>query len=172
MEARKSTCQVCGRAIKLVLMRQCRGGVPFGVMQHVIAHHGYQRPGDGWQTASCMGARRLPYEVAHDALDEAIVACNGFIETTKKNLARWLKSPPDTLTQPPRDIYDRSERKPQPQPEGFNPRACLEAAFATNGSYDQLYRYRHHAMKRDLEMARWQLNELRQRRADWKEPAR
>jgi len=37
-----------------------------------IAHHGYQRPGDGWQTASCWGAKRLPWEVDRTALGELI----------------------------------------------------------------------------------------------------
>lgn len=41
-------CQICGRAIL--------------AYTGLIAHHGYTRPGDGWQTASCHGARELPYE--------------------------------------------------------------------------------------------------------------
>jgi hypothetical protein len=43
------TCQICGRAIK--------------AGKGVIAHHGYKRPeGRYYQTASCWGARHLPYE--------------------------------------------------------------------------------------------------------------
>jgi len=38
-----------------------------------MAHHGYQRPGNGWQTASCIGARELPFEVSRDRLGELIV---------------------------------------------------------------------------------------------------
>lgn len=34
----------------------------------LIAHHGYERPGDGWQTESCPGARELPYENNRDKL--------------------------------------------------------------------------------------------------------
>jgi len=53
------TCQVCAR----------------GIMANtgLIAHHGYQRPGEGWQTASCSGAKELPFEVSRDALAEEIV---------------------------------------------------------------------------------------------------
>lgn len=51
-------CQCCGRAIHAAL--------------GTIAHHGYQRPGDGWQTASCFGARRLPWEVDRGALADLI----------------------------------------------------------------------------------------------------
>jgi hypothetical protein len=47
-------CQICARPIKANTGR--------------IALHGYQRPGHGWQTASCYGARCQPYEVANDAL--------------------------------------------------------------------------------------------------------
>lgn len=37
-----------------------------------MAHHGYQRPGGGWQTASCAGARQLPFEVSRDFLGKVI----------------------------------------------------------------------------------------------------
>lgn len=53
------TCQICGR--------------PILAETGVIAHHGYQRPGGGWQTASCYGARELPFEVSRDVLGEYIV---------------------------------------------------------------------------------------------------
>ena len=50
-EARKAertfdtrTCQICGRAIK--------------ASSGLIAHHGYERPGWGYQTTSCLGARK------------------------------------------------------------------------------------------------------------------
>lgn len=52
------TCQICARRIF--------------AETGVIAHHGYERPGDGYQTESCRGARRLPYEADHVALDEEI----------------------------------------------------------------------------------------------------
>jgi hypothetical protein len=51
-------CQCCGRAILANL--------------GTIAHHGYERPGHGWQTGSCMGAKRLPFEVDRKALGEMI----------------------------------------------------------------------------------------------------
>ena len=51
-------CQCCGRAILANL--------------GTIAHHGYERPGHGWQTSSCMGAKRLPFEVDRAALGEMI----------------------------------------------------------------------------------------------------
>lgn len=49
------TCQICGRSIK------AKNGS--------IAHHGYRRPGEGWQTSSCMGARYAPLEVSYDVLE-------------------------------------------------------------------------------------------------------
>jgi len=49
-------CQICGR---LIFANSGK-----------IAHHGYERPGNGWQTASCEGARELPFEVSRDALGQ------------------------------------------------------------------------------------------------------
>lgn len=59
-EGAHMTCQCCGRA------HLANTGK--------MAHHGYTRPGYGWQTASCMGARELPFEVARDRLMDMIKA--------------------------------------------------------------------------------------------------
>ena len=59
-------CQCCSRAIHAAA--------------GVIAHHGYQRPGDGWQTQSCYGARRLPWEVDRTAVAELIEHLKGILE--------------------------------------------------------------------------------------------
>jgi len=50
----RAECQICGRAI---------AHDAFGV----LAHHGYQRPSNwhGVQTASCLGARELSYELSN-----------------------------------------------------------------------------------------------------------
>ncbi|UTC29689.1 hypothetical protein BAJUN_00590 [Bajunvirus bajun] len=54
-DAKAMTCQCCARKI-LAETGQ-------------IAHHGYERPGDGYQTASCPGALHLPFEVERGALE-------------------------------------------------------------------------------------------------------
>jgi hypothetical protein len=53
-EADQMTCQCCARGIFAAT--------------GVIAHHGYERPGHGYQTASCMGARALPFEADRKVL--------------------------------------------------------------------------------------------------------
>lgn len=52
------TCQICGR--------------PIFAETGVIAHHGYRRPYEGYQTKSCYGARHLPFEKSRDILGEYI----------------------------------------------------------------------------------------------------
>lgn len=58
-ESAHMTCQCCGK----------------GHLANTgkLAHHGYTRPGWGWQTASCIGAREMPFEVARDRLGQHIV---------------------------------------------------------------------------------------------------
>jgi hypothetical protein len=48
------TCPCCFRGIAVVSAR--------------MAHHGYERPGTGWQTASCPGIRFRPLEVSSEGL--------------------------------------------------------------------------------------------------------
>lgn len=67
------TCQCCGRDIL--------------AETGVIAHHGYERPGQGWQTASCPGARELPFEASRDALGEYIQNLKNAVETNRATLA-------------------------------------------------------------------------------------
>lgn len=59
-DAKAMTCQCCARKILAETGE--------------IAHHGYQRPGSGWQTASCYGAKALPFEVDRERLGELIMA--------------------------------------------------------------------------------------------------
>jgi hypothetical protein len=59
----RMTCQCCGRKILSNLGS--------------VAHHGYQRPDYGWQTASCMGAKELPFEVDREVLGRMIAVLQG-----------------------------------------------------------------------------------------------
>lgn len=73
-----TTCQICGRLIKLV-----RGN---------IAHHGFQRPGSGYQTSSCMGARELPFEVSCDVLRDHVAGVAKSVERQTAALAAPVES--------------------------------------------------------------------------------
>lgn len=66
-------CQCCARPIL------AKGGL--------IAHHGYERPGTGWQTSSCPGARKDPWEVSRAALGRMIEGIKNTIEALKKSRA-------------------------------------------------------------------------------------
>ncbi len=66
----KVTCQICEREIK--------------AQSGFIAHHGYRRPDQGWQTESCRGARNPPYEKSRDVIPKAIASINLFIEGRKR----------------------------------------------------------------------------------------
>lgn len=68
----RGSCQICARSI--------------GAKNGKIAHHGYERPGHGWQTSSCSGAMHQPYEVACDALPPAIRSAERYLEQTKRDL--------------------------------------------------------------------------------------
>ena len=64
------TCQICAR--------------PILAESGQIAHHGYMRPGDGYQTNSCWGARQLPYEADRERLRQYLVSVLESFETAKK----------------------------------------------------------------------------------------
>lgn len=72
-EAAQMTCQICGRGIF------AEAGV--------IAHHGYERPFEGYQTASCPGARKLPFEVDRSLLAREIAMLEDAVAKADQHVA-------------------------------------------------------------------------------------
>lgn len=68
------TCPCCFRQIAVV------GGT--------MAHHGYERPGHGWQTASCAGIRFKPLEVSNEGL---VWLISVYQERLSTNQAAWKR---------------------------------------------------------------------------------
>lgn len=89
------TCPVCFR--------------PIAVKNKLMAHHGYERPGYGWQTPSCPGTRFEPLEVSSAGLEwlistlreqlqrvEALLANRFTIERLQTRDEEWVtKDSPD-----------------------------------------------------------------------------
>jgi hypothetical protein len=71
-EQMRGTCQCCGSDVAVDKAADDE-------FQRT-AHHGYKRPGWGYQTASCMGARALPYELGHDKLDRLVALLEREVE--------------------------------------------------------------------------------------------
>lgn len=125
-----TTCQICGRAIKLV-----RGA---------IADHGYQQPwlkygtGDGSRTAKCFGSRHAPYEAAHDALDAYLPRLAGWYAQAEAAVAAYLAEPPATITYQARDAWGhpRGDERVFTRPEGF---ASEKPYYGPIGTYAYHY---------------------------------
>lgn len=70
------TCPCCFRSIAVVSSK--------------MAHHGYERPGTGWQTASCPGIRFPPLEVS----SEGLVWMIGALKDQRKSLVEAIAAAP------------------------------------------------------------------------------
>ena len=57
---------------------------PIAVQSGTMAHHGYERPGDGWQTASCAGIRFKPLEVSSEGLEWLISTLQSNLDVLKE----------------------------------------------------------------------------------------
>lgn len=167
-KARHDThCQICERQIE--------------AGSGLIAHHGYQRPGQGWQTASCMGARHKPYEVACDVIPAAIDTIKDYIERNEKKAADWRREPPRgigaevriskgwedrrtcpvTLLRPAEtDTFRFTRAAEGPVTDGYAPRAAED--------YVSAYRSRIAEAESGARMAGHDLRRLEKRLADWK----
>lgn len=157
-----TTCQVCGRAIRAASGR--------------IAHHGYQRPGGGWQTASCRGARHVPYEVGHDALDAWIEELTAlYIPETRKRIAGHLDSPPAQLDvrwmRGPHGGFRQREPILRDRPVDFVPlRSDERRPYSHHESYEGKYYDILDGLRRRLRDQRAALSYATARRQAWVAP--
>lgn len=122
-----TTCQICGRPIK------AKNGI--------IAHHGYKRPGGGWQTASCDGARQYPYEDARDQLPRSIAKAKRFIAEHQAWLDEFITNPPEVLIYSQQRYVGVGRYKTEsielPRPDGFS----SDGARRPYGGHDYAYEY-------------------------------
>jgi hypothetical protein len=156
-------CQICARAIK------AKSGV--------IADHGYTQPdrwhggyGSGWRTRSCAGARHVPYEVGHDALDRWITDLERWIPERELHLANLREAPPASYEIRRTDAHGRLRpRYPKTvtRPKGWTP--ASPRSYMPE-SYDGEYHSRIASAKRDLRDMHTALSEARTRRATWRAP--
>lgn len=146
-----TTCQICAR--------------PIEAGTGVIAHHGYQRPGGGWQTASCMGARHLPYEQSCDQIPAAIESIFSYVARTEEALQRHHDVPPETLVEAGlrRGITPVVFRRP----EDFDP-DHLSGSFRYDQRYELRYVNLRFEMHENIKRAKYDAQFLRDRLAAWR----
>jgi hypothetical protein len=166
MRAPTTHCQICARAIKTVR------GWRSGELDDLISHHGYRRPHQqGWQTASCFGARYRPYEVACDALPEAIKSCEAYLARREEWLRDWLANPPETILWERRDMRSIvTASKTLVRPEGFKPQD-RDHTFRPHNTYEGQYTRRRMEATHDIASTKESLAELQKRLAEWQPPA-
>lgn len=154
-----TTCQICGRPIKAKTLR--------------IAHHGYKRPQHhGYQTASCEGARCLPYELSCDQIARSIERRELYVAETTGRLAAHIASPSATLIYQPRNGYGDPKGAPITReiPAGFDPRN-LGFDLNIRGSYAQLWEAQRYRLAAAIKGTEADLVYLRDRLASWRAPA-
>jgi hypothetical protein len=155
------TCQICDREI--------------GTTVGVIAHHGYTRPGSGWQTASCWGAKHVAYEAGHDALDSLLPVIKAQLDLHTEQLADWLANPPATITFTKDGSYNFQTRKYNKievtveRPADFDPKAEADSYFGRE-NYACQYDMTRHGIEQAIKNDQRDLTHFTQRRAEWREP--
>ncbi|MGX1167093.1 hypothetical protein AB7M16_003359 [Bradyrhizobium sp. USDA 372] len=155
------TCQLCGRRI-------C---AKFGA----IAHHGYTRPGDGYQTASCAGTHHSPLEVTNDVLLKYIRKYEARCEETKRLIADVSANRAEVVA----TISPHwGERRNYPHMFRFTADSYGQVAAASEGklsehvSFSDRKKYYVAELEGRLRDQKAVLAELRERNANWKQDAR
>lgn len=150
-----TTCQICAREIKA------------GTGQ--IAHHGYRRPYylSGTQTSSCYGARHVPYEVGHSALD-AYVRLLARLYLRSRRAARELRAdPPSELEWTRKDAWGQMTQRLTLA----RPTVLREFNRFKPATYEYVYWNRLSNLDQEIRSLRSDMRALRTRRLEWKAPA-
>lgn len=164
-------CQICGREIKSSVRRSVKVNpqgncLPAGLDLRSIAHHGYHRPGHGWQTTSCYGAKWRPYELANDALPGAIEALTAWLVSQEFRL-RGLKASLESESRSsawgkPAKVFTH------PRPADFDVATAMDTTcYVLHGSYLQLFQRKVRTIQADLKSAREELARLDDRLNNW-----
>jgi hypothetical protein len=159
-DALRMTCQCCGRRIHANTGR--------------IAHHGYERPDYGYQTASCAGAKELPFEADRTVLGhvistlqdmkKAMVTTRGQIADETRSILRSWETGSDRrnnrLTHRfefTRDNYNSTD--------GF----AARRACSLYGDFDELLARELAIHDRRIESIKLDINAQRARHLGWKQ---
>lgn len=156
MTATKTTCQICGRPIK--------------ANTGLVAHHGYKRPGEGWQTSSCMGARHLPYELSCDVLPRAIKSCEAYIAGTQAAFDDAIANPPATLTDYSRHAWDHKPPPVYVRPVDFDPAKNMTGSYSPH-TYAGLWASTQYKRLAQLKGSAFTLTYLQDRLTKWVAPS-
>jgi hypothetical protein len=147
-----ATCQVCGREIK--------------ASSGLTAHHGYKRPYEGWQTASCEGARYVPYEVGCERLREVASQLFDFIVRTEKTLAEFLANPPETLTVTSRrGAWSKEETRTYTKPDDFGMNNSYKRSIPR--TYECVYEDRRDVYENTIKWAKIDYQTMQRRLEEW-----
>ncbi len=147
-----TTCQICGREIK--------------ANTGTIALHGYTRPRQGWQTASCYGAKHLPYEVSCDAIPSAIEKITAWLVMQKELQSEFLSNPPVTLTISKK--YPMRGTEEVSRPEAFDKE---QGSWSSRDLYSSAYSKERYRLETEIKFAAQDLAYMQKRLADWKPPS-
>lgn len=153
-----TTCQICARPIK--------------ANKGYIAHHGYRRPGGGWQTSSCRGAKHLPYEQSCDLIPVVIKEIEAWIANAREALAKHVAEPPATMFWVKRrDAWDkRGTLVEVAKPADFDPSNQHDYELYKHNSYRYLWDASKHHQERGIRESEVTIEDLRERLARWKAP--
>lgn len=143
-----TTCQICAREIKLV--------------NGLIAHHGFRRPGDGWQTASCWGARFKPYEESCNRIPDVISMLEQEVNANEKAIQELKASPPETLIQI--SVFNRRSKVLE-RPSTFDP--TTEPVSFKADSYELCFWTRIRNNTNYIRFANLEIQRLRVRLTAW-----
>jgi hypothetical protein len=152
----KTTCQICEREVKQ----------PHGL----TSHHGYSRPGYGWQTASCPGARELPYEESCDLIPPVIKSIENFKAMKQAQRDTYMTKPPKVLTKTHKNIYSGQETTEEfDRPDDFDSYAIIDRdePFSYYDDYRKYFKQAIYNIDREVKGCNEDIKRLQARVDNW-----
>lgn len=164
-----TTCQICARPVK----------APYGR----IAHHGYRRPGDGYQSSSCPGALFPPYEQSCAWLRTYIESTRQKIAQLHERVACHEQHPPEELLYSDAAFFERRQRgglgamHRVARPAGFSVEEAERFAatsqhtlYANRNRYETVWLRVRDRLRRQIKQQSDYLAQLEKRLAAWVDP--
>lgn len=150
----RKECQICERKI------MAKSGT--------VAHHGYTRPGNGWQTGSCPGAKEFPYEVSCELIPPIIESIKNFKAMKQQFIADMKAKPPVVLTKTYKNLYSgETTVETFDRPENFNVEKAVNNEFSYYEDYYKQFHIAIYSAERDIKGAEEDIVRLTARVENW-----
>ena len=138
----------------------CEGDFKLDAANHMV-HHGYTRPGYGYNVGDCSGVAEDPYEVSCALLPPRLRGVEAYIECQREYLAEYVAGRVDTIVRD-ESKWDATTCKYE------HVAVTYERATTRKHTWNQVYESKQHGIEALISQGEFEVARIAKRIANWR----